>query len=226
MRECVDRGLYVLSVTTTPSAWTKTAALALDAPRIRTSLGLHPQLAHERKSELVLFETALPETKYVGEIGLDGDPNLKSQWEDQVIVFDRILHLCQRAGGRILSVHSRRCAAAVLDRLEIHRGAGTPVLHWFSGTVRELKRAIDLGCWFSVGPSMLTSTKGRDLVAIMPRNRLLTESDGPFAQLDGRAILPWDAGRAISGLAEMWHESPASVETQLLANLRQLVSGT
>ena len=225
MRECVKRGIYMLSVTTTPSAWAKTAALASDAPRIRTSLGLHPQLAHERKSELVMFETLLTETKYVGEIGLDGDPKLKSQWEDQMIVFDRILHLCQKAGGRILSVHSRLCAAAVLDRLEAYHGSGITVLHWFSGTIRELKRAIDLGCWFSVGPSMLLTAKGTALVAVMPRDRLLTESDGPFAQLDGRAIQPWEAGRALSSLARMWNVSSASVESQLLANLRRLVSG-
>lgn len=225
MRESVKRGLYMLSVTTTPSAWVKTAALASDAPRIRTGLGLHPQLAHERKSELVMFETLLRETKYVGEIGLDGDPRLKSQWEDQVIVFDRVLHLCQKVGGRILSVHSRLCAAAVLDRLEAHRGSGIPVLHWFSGTIRELKRAIDLDCWFSVGPAMLSTAKGTALVAIMPRDRLLTESDGPFAQLDGRAIQPWDAARILPSLARMWNESSASVENQLLANLRHLVSG-
>jgi TatD DNase family protein len=225
MRECVKRGLYMLSVTTTPSAWAKTAALASDAPRIRTSLGLHPQLAHQRKSELTMFENLLPDTKYVGEIGLDGDPGLKSEWEDQVLVFDRILHLCQKAGGRILSVHSRRSAAAVLDLLGSHRRSGIPVLHWFSGTIAELRRAIDLGCWFSVGPAMLSSAKGTALVANMPHDRLLTESDGPFAQLDGRAIQPWDAGHAQSALAQMWNESSAAVEEQLLANLRHLVSG-
>ncbi len=222
IRECVERKLYILSVTTTPSAWAKTAALASDAPRIRTSLGLHPQLAHERKSELGIFEALLPDTKYVGEIGLDGDPKLKSEWQDQVMVFDHILDLCQKAGGRILSVHSRRSAPAVLDRLEAYHDSGTAVLHWFSGTMRDLKRAIDLGCWLSVGPSMLASAKGGALTAVMPRNRLLTESDGPFAQLDGRAVLPWEAGHAVSELARLWREPVEFVEGQLLANLRCL----
>src|ERR1700741_2594809 len=69
--ECARRGLYVLSVTTTPSAWNGTFALSRDAPRIRTALGLHPQLAYERHSELDLFESLIAETRYVGEIGLD-----------------------------------------------------------------------------------------------------------------------------------------------------------
>src|ERR1035441_1290583 len=72
--ECDRRGMYVLSVTTTPSAWKGTSALAAPTKRIRTALGLHPQLAHERMSELALFDSYLPETRYVGEIGLDGAP--------------------------------------------------------------------------------------------------------------------------------------------------------
>src|SRR5688572_3852935 len=78
--ECVRRELDILSVTTTPSAWRGTSALAQKAPRIRTALGLHPQLAHERQSELALFDSILPETRYVGEIGLDGAPEFRPHW--------------------------------------------------------------------------------------------------------------------------------------------------
>lgn len=210
-RECLARGLYVLSVTTTPSAWEGTAALASGAARIRTGLGLHPQLAHQRKAELDLFEQLLPETRYVGEIGLDGGPELKAHWPDQLLVFTRILSACRNAGGRTLSIHSRRAATAVLDSLEQEPDAGTPILHWFSGTQRELLRAIDLGCWFSLGPSMLASEKGRTLASRMPRDRILTESDGPFAQLDGRAAFPWDVNRAMPLIAKIWNQNESDL---------------
>ena len=49
-RECSDREIRVLSVTTTPSAWHGTSSLA--EGHIWTALGLHPQLAHQRKAEL------------------------------------------------------------------------------------------------------------------------------------------------------------------------------
>ena len=221
-RECVARGLYILSVTTTPSAWAGTAALAHEAPRIRTALGLHPQIAHERKGELPLFERLLPGVRYVGEIGLDGGPEYKRHWQDQVFVFTRILELCAGVGGRVLTIHSRRAAVSVLDALEAHPGAGTPILHWFSGTQRELARAVDLDCWFSVGPAMLASEKGRALAARMPRDRLLTETDGPFAQLEGSTALPWDAERAIALLADMWTEPETAVRERLATNLRRL----
>lgn len=179
--QCASRGLYVLSVTTTPSAWYGTSAVAAGLSRVRTALGLHPQIAHECKHELGLFEQILPETHYVGEVGLDGGPDFERYWPDQVLVFDRILQACTVAGGRILSIHSRRAASAVLDHLDKNRHAGAFVLHWFSGNQRELARAIELGCWFSVGPAMLVGERGRSLISRMPRDRILTETDGPFA---------------------------------------------
>lgn len=223
-KDCRERNIYVLSVTTTPSAWNGTTALAVGAPRIRTALGLHPQLAHQRKSELALFERLLPETRYVGEIGLDGGPEYKRYWSDQVAVFDRILTACRSAGGRVLSVHSRRASAAVLDHLQNVPGAGTAVLHWFSGSARDLARAIDMGCWFSVGPAMLTGEKGRALIARMPSDRVLTETDGPFVKVEGRAAYPWDASLAIKGLAALWNMPQHEAEHSLRANLRRLTS--
>jgi TatD DNase family protein len=226
VRECAARGLYVLSVTTTPSAWAGTAALAENASRIRTALGLHPQIAHERKGELPLFERLLPRVRYVGEVGLDGGPEYRPYWPDQEQVFSRVLELCARAGGRIMTIHSRRAATRVLDALEARPGAGIGILHWFSGTQKELSRAVDLGCWFSVGPAMLVGDKGRALVTKMPRDRVLTESDGPFAQVDGRPAWPWDADRAVETLAQIWSEPANVVRRRLLDNLGRLIKSS
>ncbi|WP_375263670.1 Qat anti-phage system TatD family nuclease QatD [Palleronia sp.] len=221
-RECIVRKLFVLSVTTTPSAWSGTAALTEDAPRIRTALGLHPQIAHERKGELPLFERLLPQVRYVGEIGLDGGLEYRQYWPDQEQVFSRVLSLCTLAGGRIMTIHSRRAATQVLDALAKEPGAGVAILHWFSGTQRELERAVDLGCWFSVGPAMLAGNKGRALAAKMPRGRVLTETDGPFTQVDGRAAWPWDVDQAVKALSQIWSEPNDTVQRQLVSNLRRL----
>ena len=221
--DCRRRGLYVLSVTTTPTAWHGTSALAGDAPRIQTALGLHPQLAHERSGELSLFDELLPQVRYVGEIGLDGGPECHRHWHIQVAVFEHILTKCSAAGGRIMTLHSRRASRAVLDRVQEFPDAGTFVLHWFSGSSRDLDRAIKLGCWFSVGPTMLKGERGRALAARMPRERVLTESDGPFARLDGASALPWQAHLALDGLSRLWSLPPETVDQMLLENLRKLV---
>jgi TatD DNase family protein len=193
-------------------------------PRIRTALGLHPQIAHQRKHELALFDQILPQTRYVGEVGLDGSPELKPHWPDQVAVFEHVLEACAASGGRILSIHSRRAAPAVLDCLETHPQAGVFVFHWFSGTQRELARAVDLGCWFSVGPAMLAGERGRGLVSRMPRDRVLTETDGPFAKVDDRSAEPWDVARAVEALVRTWNVSSEEASTILKTNLSNLVT--
>jgi TatD DNase family protein len=152
--------IYVLSVTTTPKAWRKTSALGKGRPHIRTALGLHPQLAHERSQELPLFEALLDETRYVGEIGLDGSPGYGQHADIQMRVFERALSLAKERGGRIFSIHSRRAAAEVIATLRKHRCADSSILHWFSGTPRQLAEAVDLGCWFSTGPAMLRTDRG------------------------------------------------------------------
>ena len=222
VQQVKERGIYALSVTTTPSAWKGTSALANGSSRIRTALGLHPQLAHLRIGELPLFDQLFSEATYIGEVGLDGAPEYKRHWEPQLRVFDHILGRCQSAGGRVMSIHSRRAATAVLDRLDAFSGAGLPILHWFSGSKRELDRAIAFGCWFSVGPAMLTSERSREFVLRMPRNRVLTETDGPFAQIDGQSAQPWDSYKAVVELSKLWAMSEQGVDELLSDNLRSL----
>lgn len=222
VRECAARGMYVLSVTNTPAAWEGTSALASGQSRIRTAIGLHPQLAAHRKSDLARFPELLAETRYVGEVGLDGTPDCLVFWPDQIEVFEFILEACVSAGGRTLSIHSRQAEDEVLLRLEQHPHAGRAILHWFSGNRRSLRRAIDLGCWFSVGPSMLRTNNGRTLVAMMPRTKILTESDGPFALHQGRPAMPWSVWEAVQRLGELWHMTPEEVQAKLMLNLRTL----
>ncbi|MGM5049527.1 Qat anti-phage system TatD family nuclease QatD [Tardiphaga sp. 604_B6_N1_1] len=221
---CEEAGIYVLSVTTTPKAWTKTAALAKGRRHIRTALGLHPELAHERYNEVSLLERLLDETRYVGEIGLDGSPAHRPHAEIQLKVFDRILACSQDRGGRIFTIHSRRAADAVLDSLRKHKCGQTAVLHWFSGSQSQLKSAISLDCWFSVGPAMLRSEKGRALAALMPRDRILTETDGPFARSGKRPLTPADVQVAAIELASLWSVTEAEAEARIRTNLRDLLS--
>ena len=137
-------------------------------------------------------------------------------------MFRAILKTVADNGGRVMSVHSRGAAVETLDALERHAGPSTPVLHWFSGTQRELRRAIALGCWFSVGPVMLAGEKGRKLVELMPSNRVLTETDGPFARSGKGPLFPWVADQAERALARIWQSDASETRLRLKDNLRIL----
>lgn len=216
--------IYVLAVTTTPLAWNGTRRLVGDTPRVRVALGLHPQVVAERHAEVELLCSLIPETRYVGEIGLDASKNHRASFEVQQRVLTQILGACALHGGRIISLHSRRAAKEVLDAIETHPGCGKPILHWFSGSPAELDRAVELGCWFSVGPAMLRSERGNRLAAAMPRDRVLTETDGPFAKAKSGPLMPWNVNEAERMIGKLWGCTQQVVQRTLNQNLRRLVS--
>ncbi|WP_420430597.1 Qat anti-phage system TatD family nuclease QatD [Kordiimonas sp.] len=216
-------GNFVLSVTTTPKAWNKTSALARNVKNIETALGLHPQLAGSRASELFLFEELLPQTRFVGEIGLDASREYRDSIEAQKFVFSEILKLSDAGGGKILSIHSREATDQVLDHLVDYMGDSTPILHWFSGTQKQLMEAVELGCWFSVGPAMLASEKGRRLAAMMPLDRILTETDGPFAKWQEVELQPLQVAPAISILSQLLQKPEVELRAAVAENLTLLL---
>jgi len=222
IRRASDAGTYVLSVTTTPKAFPGTKAMTENAPRIRTALGLHPQLADERHTELNLFDLMLPETAYVGEIGLDGSKEYKASFAVQIRVFRHILESCNKHGGRILSIHSRHAADQVLEQLNDAVGRSTPILHWFTGSLTAAKKANELGCWYSVGPAMLRTKSGQNRILKIPIQNVLLETDGPFALQDGKPLEPIHAEKCISQLARMWGTSVVATRRQLTDNLKNI----
>lgn len=222
--ESQRRGVGVLSVTTTPSAWNGTARLAEGRSVIRTAIGLHPQLAGQRKHELALFDTYLARTPFVGEVGLDGSPECRTFWEDQLEVFDHVLRACSVGDEKVISIHSRRAVKDVLDQLDRYARITTPVLHWFSGSHSQLERAIARRCWFSVGPAMLAGAKGRDLVSSMPNDKIVLETDGPFAQVRRQGLNPWDIATVLGPIAELWGMSEREAKKQIEANERALLA--
>lgn len=219
----ISEKVYVLAVTTTPMAWEGNKRLVGGTPRIQIALGLHPQVVRERHAEIGLLCSLVPAAKYVGEIGLDGSEEYRDSFGLQQRVLNQALAACSAHGGRVISLHSRRAAKEVLDAIEAHPRCGTPVLHWFSGSLTELRRAVALGCWFSVGPKMLESDRGSRLAAAMPLDRVLTETDGPFAKSKSGPLMPWDVKQAERALAQLWKCSGHTVRKTLQLNLRRLV---
>jgi Tat protein secretion system quality control protein TatD with DNase activity len=151
--------------------------------------------------------------------------------------FDHARHQALMIGSRMKArVHRQHRAAAKQfrsdllalfiarhrERLDARVALKLPILHWYSGSQRDLDRATGLGCWFSVGPAMLAREKGRLLVARMPRHRLLTETDGPFGTLQGISLYPWDAIQAVRTIASVWGISEDDVDHTLSDNLRNI----
>ena len=224
--ECDRERVATLAVTTTPKAWTRNRELAAGSIHVRVALGLHPQLVAEREAELRLFERHLADARYIGEVGLDAGPRFYSSFQAQERIFQRILSACAEQGGKVLTVHSVRSVGKVLGHIEraMPPDRGRVVLHWFTGTLADARRAVALGCYFSINSEMLRSPKHRQLALSLPVDRLLTETDGPFIEAKGRPVRPRDVARTVEQLAALRSLPLETMNRTILANLRALLT--
>lgn len=206
--EALQRTELIWAVTTSPRAFAATSRVFPAAQGLYISPGLHPEVADKKFSELELLLSQLESCTGVGEIGLDGSLRYKNQFEIQVQIFRAVVQRCVELGGRVLNIHSRGAAQKVLDILEANPGFGSAVMHWFTDSPTQLRRAVDLGCWFSVGPAMFFTANGQKLLALMPLDRVVSESDGPFAKIQGAPIMPWEADTVSAKLSRAWDMSP------------------
>jgi TatD DNase family protein len=214
------QGVAVVAVTETASSY-QTLAVGLGQKEgVRLALGLHPlRAARLGPLESPLFDRLIEGTDYVGEVGLDGSREGKSTLGVQVDVFERILSHSEIT-SKVLSVHSRGAERQTVSRLA---DAGvSAILHWYSGPLGVLEEALGAGFYFSINLAMLKSKKGRRIVHEIPRERVLTESDGPYVQVGGRPGGPGDMSQVVSGLSEIWGADREAAGERIFENMASL----
>ncbi len=220
--------VHTLAVTTTPRAWPHNKELTSGLRHVTSALGIHPQLVKsDNARELALWDKYLADARYIGEVGLDAGPTYASTLTHQKHVLEHILRACAEAGGKVLSVHAVRSAGAVLDMVEklLPPDRGRVVLHWFTGTITQAARAVELGCYFSVNTMMLRTKKAGELIKVIPADRLLTETDGPFTRYQARPARPSDVSACVDLLACLLAIPPTVVANQVASAWRDLVAG-
>ncbi|WP_018248820.1 Qat anti-phage system TatD family nuclease QatD [Orenia marismortui] len=216
--------VYTIAMTNAPSVFTHTQKLVSNKKFVRAAIGLHPQLAISKKHELDLFNSLLPKTRYVGEIGLDYTKNSLADRDIQIQVFKNILDECAKYGNKVLSVHSRNSAKDVINIIG-NDYPGKVILHWYSGGITDLKTAINFGFYFSVNHSMISSQKGKKIISKIPVDRILTETDGPFIKINKKPSCPTDIDIVIKKLAILLDKDIVELKRIILNNLKNLLEG-
>ncbi len=217
-----DRGgVLTISVTQLPSAFEQAYPHVRPLRHIRLAVGMHPLVAMHHAAERELFVSCLEKTSYVGEVGLDFSAEGLSTRELQVDTFRFILQLV-RQSPKFVSVHSRRAERVVLDLLEETR-VSPVVFHWYTGSQMQLERLLRLGHFCSVNPAMIRSDKGKAIIRRVPRDRILTETDGPYVQIGRRPAVPADVTMVEEFLADDWGQSAEEIGHQIRQNLRAAI---
>ncbi|MGB3764347.1 MAG: TatD family hydrolase [Ornithinimicrobium sp.] len=170
-RELESLGAVVFAATRSTEEFERTRRRS-DAVTV-WGLGCHPGVASAQSSyNEAQFAALLARTPLVSEVGLDGSSRVRMQ--RQVEVFASILALLRQT-PRLVSVHSARATKSTLEVIEQSAARGV-ILHWWLGSDAETRRAVELGCLFSVNRSM-------DVVRLkaagVPITSLLPETDHP-----------------------------------------------
>lgn len=115
-------------------------------------------------------------------MGLDYKTTDQANRKAQRKIFSAILDECESATDRkIISIHSRKAEPDVISELKSVKNSRI-ILHWYSGSLRDLDKALAMGCYFSINHAMIKSSHGMKIIDSIPMNRILIESDAPFTQ--------------------------------------------
>ncbi len=160
------------------------------APKLWCTAGIHPHHASTFSADAIVELRALaakPEVVAIGECGLDFDRNFSPR-DAQLRCFEAQLELAEELGMPVF-LHERAAYedfAAILARHRSKLAGG--VVHCFTGDARSLARYLELDMHVGITGWICDERRGthlRALVATIPENRLLVETDAPY-------ILPRD----------------------------------
>jgi TatD DNase family protein len=151
---------------------------------VKASIGLYPIDAMQRESggfiiniddEVEFMRKSAESIIAIGEIGLDYKTGSKK--EEQKELFLRLLNLAIELDKPVI-IHSREAERDAIDILAHHEGKA--ILHCFSGPIELVKRAADIGCFFTVPTSIVRNDHFKELVKAVPISQLFCETDSPF----------------------------------------------
>lgn len=173
----------VINIGSTFEACQKTLALTEQYDFLYGALGIHPSEASEMTEEIyhwILKKSRLPKTVAIGEIGLDYYWD-KEGHEEQKRWFVRQLELARTLDLPVV-VHSREAAQDTLDIIKNEAQGLCCDIHCFSYGVELARAYLEQGHYLGVGGvvTFKNAKKLKEVVAYMPLDRLLLETDCPY----------------------------------------------
>jgi TatD DNase family protein len=208
-------GALVFAVTREPSEWDDAAARS--DPYTVWGLGCHPSVSRAYQDfDADRLHSALDCVPLIGEVGLDRKSPVPM--ERQKAVLRSCLEVAA-ARPRLMTIHSVGAAEEVLAELEDQPPTGA-ILHWWRGSESQTRRAVKLGCFFSLNGAEVRNPK---VMSLLPRNRVLTETDFPHTRRqDPGAVSPGAVDAAEDALADSWRMDLESFRRQTWRNLGAL----
>lgn len=236
LKRAKDAGVGLMqTISTKRSDFAQVKKLAETYPEIYCSIGVHPHEAepHEDIAEAeLLAEATHPRVIGIGETGLDFYYD-HSPRDIQAELFRRHIRVARQLDLPVI-IHSRNAdeeTVAILQEMYA-QGPFRILIHCFSTSKYLADNAVKLGGYVSLS-GILTFKKAqelRDVVASLPLERLLVETDAPYLAPEpyrGQKAEPAHTRLTAECLAKI-HGKPleevAGITTQNFLNLFSKVS--
>lgn len=194
----------------TPETSRFAISLAEKYPYIYAAVGIHPENCHDFIPEQIdeLRELAKhPKVVAIGEIGLDYYWPENPSRELQQQVFRAQLTLAQELQLPVI-VHDREAHAdtlAIVKEFPTVKG----VFHCYSGSVEDARTLVKMG-WmlsFNGAATFKNARKAPDVIAAVPMEHLMIETDAPYL-----APVPFRGKRNDSGYVHLVAEKIAEIK--------------
>ena len=176
---------YTLCVTNSPEVYEECQKLYFNTKYLKFALGFNPKSNNSEES-FRMFLNKFKGAMYIGEVGLDFSRQYKNVINEKIRYFDKIVGMCSST-NKILSVHTKNAEDKIIEIVKKYRPKKC-IIHWFTGNEEQLKKLIDLGCYFSINANMVI--KNNTKLFLIPKDKLLIESDGPFTKVNGKKYEP------------------------------------
>lgn len=158
----------------------------------------------------------------IGEVGLDyWVVKAEQEREVQREIFERFVRLALEL-EMPLNVHSRSAGRATVEILR-DLGARLVLMHGFDGRASSALAGVEAGYFFSIPPSVVRSRQKQKLVARLPLESILLETDSPVLGPDPHERNePANLLISLNAVAELKELSVRTVVEAVVKNQRRL----
>ena len=207
--------------------WPRLREVCAGVPGLHPAYGLHPvYLATHRRHDLDTLREWIQRERpvAVGECGLDFYVDGLDR-DEQQRYFDAQLALAVEFKLPVI-VHARRAVDAVIAAIRRHPGV-RGVVHSFPGSPEQARQLHQLGFLLGIGGPVTyaRANRLRNLVAGMPLDQLLLETDAPDQPDAGHRGLrnePAHLPHVLDVVARLRNEAPDAIAAATTANAERL----
>ena len=147
---------------------------------VKPSFGMYPvgNLSVDLEKEISWIKKH-EECIAIGEIGMDFDNHQrKKHHKEQEVLFRKMLALAKELNKPVI-IHSRKAEKECIEILKEEKQEKV-IMHCFSGKKNLVKRAYDLGYYFSIPTNVVRLQQFQEMVTEVDINHLFCETDAPF----------------------------------------------